>query len=95
MFFDDEYDYDIAKMMDILKRNYPHTKVKQGEIYPTNTAPVLIRQNSEITNPSISVIHHRMPLVLDKSQIQEWITDTDSAISNFHSTPPNLEHHAV
>ena len=31
LFFDDEYDYDIAKMMDILKRNYPHTKVKQGE----------------------------------------------------------------
>lgn len=48
LFFDDEYDYDIAKMMDILKQNYPQTKVKQGEIYPTNTAPVLVKQNSEI-----------------------------------------------
>ena len=48
--FDDEYDYDIAKMMDILKRNYPQTQIKQGEIFPTNTAPVLIIQNSEITS---------------------------------------------
>lgn len=31
--FDDEYDYDIAKMMDILKRNYPQTQIKQGEIF--------------------------------------------------------------
>ncbi len=184
LFFDDGYDYDVAKIMDILKQNYPQTKVKQGEIYPTNTAPVLIKQNSEITpvpyswgfpnfrskgvlinaraetaeekktfrdsllnrrcvipstgfyewdkskqkylfhlpecrtlymagfynffkdeprfiilttsaNPSVSVIHNRMPLVLDKSQIHEWITDTDSAISILHSTPPTLEHHAV
>ena len=48
LFFDDEYDYDIAKMMDILKQHYPQTEIKQGEIYPTNTAPVWVKQNSEI-----------------------------------------------
>lgn len=53
--FDDEYDYDIAKMMDILKRNYPQTQIKQGEIFPTNTAPVLIIQNSEITSVPYSL----------------------------------------
>lgn len=184
LFFDDEYDYDIAKMIDILKQHYPQTEIKQGEIYPTNTAPVLVKQNSEIApvpyswgfpnfrskgviinaraetaeekktfrdsllnrrcvipstgfyewdkskqkylfnqpkcrtlymagfysffknvprfiiltaaaNPSVSVIHHRMPLVLDKSQIQEWITDTDRAITILRSTPPTLVHHAV
>lgn len=184
LFFDDEYDYDIAKMMDILKQHYPQTEIKQGEIYPTNTAPVWVKQNSEIApvpyswgfpnfrskgviinaraetaeekklfkdsllnrrcvipstgfyewdkskqkylfnlpesrilymagfynffkdeprfiilttsaNSSVSSIHHRMPVVLEKQQIEDWITDTDKAVSILHNTPPSLIHTSV
>lgn len=184
LFFDDEYDYDIAKMMKLINSKYVHTDVKSGEIFPTNTAPVLIKQNSEITpvpytwgfpnfrnkdviinaraetaeekktfkdsmlnrrcvipstgfyewdkskqkyifnipgshalymagfynffnneprfiilttsaNSSVSNIHHRMPVVLEKQQIEEWITDTDKAVSLLHKTPPSLIHNLV
>ncbi len=35
--------------MNIIKSKYAHTDVKSGEIFPTNTAPVLIEQNSTVT----------------------------------------------
>ena len=180
LYFDDEYDNDIAKMMDNIKRDYPQTEIKLGEIFPTNTAPVLIRKKSEIVpvpyiwgfpdyrrkgviinaraetaeekrtfrdsllnrrcvipstgfyewdkskqkylfnmpdnnalymagfynvikeeprfiilttdaNASVRSVHHRMPLVLEKSQISKWITDTNCAVSILHCLPPMLK----
>ena len=49
LFFDDEYNRDISEIMNIIKSKYAHTDVKSGEIFPTNTAPVLVEQNSSVT----------------------------------------------
>ena len=46
-------------------------------------------------NSSVSSIHHRMPVVLEKQQIEDWITDTDKAVSILHNTPPSLIHTSV
>ena len=42
-------------------------------------------------NASVADIHNRMPLVLEKSQINDWIFDNDHALSLLHGTPPMLE----
>ena len=184
LFFDDEYNHEISEMMKLIKSKYGQMAVKSGEIFPTNTAPVLIEQNSTVTpvpykwgfpnfrnkgviinaraetagekklfkdsllnrrcvipstgfyewdkskqkylfniqgsnalymagfyrffkdeprfiilttsaNSSVSSIHHRMPVVLEKQQIEDWITDTDKAVSILHNTPPSLIHTLV
>ena len=46
-------------------------------------------------NSSVSTIHHRMPVVLEKQQTEEWITDTDKAVSILHNIPPSLIHTSV
>lgn len=180
LYFDDEYDSDIAQMMNVLKRNYPQADIRQREVFPTNTAPVLIKRDLDISpvpyiwgfpnfrskgviinaraetaeekrtfrdsllnrrcvipstgfyewdkskhkylfnmpesnilymaglynmfkdeprfvilttdaNSSVRSIHHRMPLVLEKSQISKWITDTNCAVSILHCLPPMLK----
>ena len=48
-----------------------------------------------ILTTSVSTIHHRMPVVLEKQQIEDWITDTDKAVSILHNTPPSLIHTSV
>lgn len=49
LFFDDEYNHEISEMMKLIKSKYGQMAVKSGEIFPTNTAPVLIEQNSTVT----------------------------------------------
>lgn len=184
LFFDDEYDHDISEMIKLIKKKYAQTDVKPGEIFPTNTAPVLIEKGSAIApvpytwgfpnfrnkgviinaraetaeekktfkdsllkrrcvipstgfyewdkskqkylfniqgsnslymagfynlfkdeprfiiltteaNSSVSSIHNRMPVILEKQQIKDWITDTDKAVSILHKTPPSLIHTLV
>lgn len=184
LYFDDQYDKDISSIMQEINKNYPDSNVKTGEIFPTNTVPILIEQGSEITpvpyiwgfpsfrnkgviinaraetaaekktfreslmnrrcvipstgfyewdktkqkylfhmqstnvlymagfynffkneprfvilttdaNSSISEIHHRMPVVLEKNKIEQWIHDTDSAVAMLHETPPLLESQAI
>lgn len=184
LFFDDEYDHEISEMMKLIKSKYGQIDVKSGEIFLTNTAPVLVEQNSSVTpvpykwgfpnfrnkgviinaraetaeekktfkdsllnrrcvipstgfyewdkskqkylfnlpesrilymagfynffkdeprfiilttsaNSSVSSIHHRMPVVLEKQQIEDWITDTDKAVSILHNIPPSLIHTSV
>lgn len=76
LFFDDEYDYDIAKMMDILKRKYLFNLPERRTLYMAGfysffkDEPRFIILTTS-ANPSVSVIRHRMPMVLDKSQIQK------------------------
>ena len=48
LFFDDEYNRNISEIMKVIKSKYPNTDIKSGEIFPTNTAPVLIEQNSSV-----------------------------------------------
>lgn len=43
-------------------------------------------------NESVSNIHNRMPLVLQKEQINHWIEDRDFALRYLHIVPPLLEH---
>lgn len=184
LFFDDEYNRDISEIIKLIKSKYGQIDVKSGEIFPTNTAPVLVEQNSSVTpvpykwgfpnfrnkgviinaraetaeekktfkdsllnrrcvipstgfyewdkskqkylfnlpesrilymaglynffkdeprfiiltisaNSSVSTIHHRMPVVLEKQQTEEWITDTDKAVSILHNIPPSLIHTSV
>ena len=42
-------------------------------------------------NSSISDLHHRMPLVLQKEDVNRWILDADHAIQLLHKIPPILE----
>lgn len=182
--FDDEYDREIADIVAEIGEKYHQSDVKTGEIFPTNTAPVLIRQGCGISpvpcrwgfpgfrgrgviinaraetaaekktfreslferrcvipssgfyewdkskqkyrfnmqsgnalymagfynffsdgprfviltsaaNQSISGIHHRMPLVLEKGNIKEWITDSGRTSDILHETPPALRRKAV
>ena len=168
LFFDDEYNRDISEIIKLIKSKYGQIDVKSGEIFPTNTAPVLVEQNSSVTpvpykwgfpnfrnkgviinaraetaeekktfkdsllnrrcvipstgfyewdkskqkylfnlpesrilymaglynffkyeprfiiltisaNSSVSTIHHRMPVVLEKQQTEEWITEIGRA----------------
>ena len=41
-------------------------------------------------NDSVSPVHHRMPLVLEKDEIENWILDDQSVEFILHKTPPEL-----
>lgn len=41
-------------------------------------------------NVSVSPVHHRMPLVLEKKEIESWILDDQSVEFILHKTPPEL-----
>ena len=42
-------------------------------------------------NRSMSDIHDRMPLILSKNELKDWITNRDFALNFLHSIPPNLD----
>lgn len=42
-------------------------------------------------NSSISDVHNRMPLVLQKEEVDHWILDKNHAVRLLHKTPPMLE----
>lgn len=179
MFFDDEYN-DIVSIVNDIQNKYPDSGMAEGEIYPTNTAPVLAGDNTGTApfpckwgfpnfknkgviinarsetadtkktfresllkrrcvipssgyyewdksknkylfnipneamlymagfysifngeprfiilttdaNPSVIGIHHRMPVVLERDIVNEWITDTDKALLILRKEPPLLE----
>ena len=46
-------------------------------------------------NPSIAEIHHRMPLVLTKGQVDDWIYRQDAALSLLAQQPPLLKKRAI
>lgn len=41
-------------------------------------------------NPSMSSIHHRMPLILTRTQIEDWLNDEKIAQQLLHQIPPLL-----
>ena len=185
-FFTDEENREILSIIAEVSRNYPNTPVKTGEIFPTNTAPVLVgvenqqraqpqiwgfphfkgsgvminaraetveekrmfresvwerrcvipttgfyewKQDStkqkylfaypkeEVTylaglyneykgqrryvilttgaNRSIRDIHDRMPVVLPKERLEEWLFHKKEAVELLHQTPPMLERETV
>jgi len=42
-------------------------------------------------NPSMQEIHNRMPLLLTKEQVSDWIFDESAALQILNETPPELE----
>lgn len=46
-------------------------------------------------NGSISDIHSRMPVVLPKARVQDWIWDRGAAEAILHTTPPLLSRQSV
>lgn len=43
--FDDQDNFEIMNILNELNRKYPDNNMKTGEIFPTNTAPVLLNNN--------------------------------------------------
>ena len=41
-------------------------------------------------NKSMESIHNRMPIVLPKNKVQDWILNSDAALSILKETPPEL-----
>ena len=41
-------------------------------------------------NPSIADVHNRMPVVLQKNMLNDWVFDTNKALSILHRVPPML-----
>lgn len=51
--FTQEENQEIMRIVKSLNTRYPHNNMKQGEIYPTNTAPILRLEQNEIS-PELS-----------------------------------------
>lgn len=43
-------------------------------------------------NQSMKEIHDRMPIILEKDMIHDWINADDAAIHILHQEPPMLQH---
>ena len=41
-------------------------------------------------NVSVSIVHNRMPLVLDKNELEDWIYDDKFTEYALHKIPPKL-----
>ena len=46
-------------------------------------------------NESISDVHNRMPVVLPRDRITEWIDDLGAAMDILHTVPPMLDRQSV
>ena len=42
-------------------------------------------------NESVSPVHHRMPLILDRNELENWVYDDTFLEFALHKTPPQLE----
>ena len=42
-------------------------------------------------NGSVSPVHHRMPLILDRNELENWVYDDIFLEFSLHKTPPQLE----
>ena len=45
-------------------------------------------------NPSVKPVHDRMPLILEQSELEDWVTDDSAAEYFLHKTPVLLEREA-
>ena len=45
-------------------------------------------------NPSVKPVHDRMPLILERSELEDWVTDDSTAEYFLHKTPALLEREA-
>lgn len=45
-------------------------------------------------NPSVKPVHDRMPLILEQSELEDWVTDDNAAEYFLHKTPALLEREA-
>lgn len=48
-----------------------------------------------MANPSVADIHHRMPVVLPKGKIRDWLDNTELAEEILTATPPALRREMV
>lgn len=46
-------------------------------------------------NPSMAGIHDRVPMVLDRGAVEQWVSDRDMALNKLRENPPELVHVAV
>lgn len=46
-------------------------------------------------NPSVSPIHHRMPVILRKEECSAWVENTEKALELIHSAMPALSREAA
>lgn len=46
-------------------------------------------------NKSIADVHNRMPLVIEKSNLLDWVFNNEAAVKLLHQTPPELIRRAV
>lgn len=53
-FFTDTENQEILKIVNAIDARFPGNQMKRGEIFPTNTAPILRQNNSQIS-PNLSV----------------------------------------
>ncbi len=58
--YTEEQDKEIMRIIKSLDERYPGNEMKKGEIYPTNTAPVICRMDGEI-RPELSTWGFRFP----------------------------------
>lgn len=45
-------------------------------------------------NASMQTVHDRMPLILEKNQIRDWLMDEEAAEKILHQNPVELERQA-
>lgn len=45
-------------------------------------------------NPSVKPVHDRMPLILERNELEDWVTDDSAAEYFLHKTPALLEREA-
>ena len=46
-------------------------------------------------NASMDGIHDRMPVILQKGEVETWVKDTEAAVDILHRVPPQLGHSEV
>lgn len=46
-------------------------------------------------NESMSEIHERMPLVLKKQEVEEWVKNAEQSVEMLHELPPSLIYQSV
>lgn len=47
--FDEDEDAEITAIVEQIRQNYPDVAIKSGDIYPTNTAPVVLANGGRLT----------------------------------------------
>lgn len=88
------YEWDKSKQKYLFNMQNTNILYMAGFYNIFNNEPRFIILTTD-ANSSISEIHHRMPVVLEKDKIKKWINDNDAAVSILHETPPLLKIQAI